>query len=128
MEVPWPSVPAVGAGRRCRLSVACGTIRNVEPEEWEFEADLWEAEGGTWVFATLPPEVTDDVRLLSGPPSGFGSVPVEVTVGATTWTTSVFPDRQRGFVPPVKQAVRRAESLEVGDPARLRLRLRPAGR
>ena len=93
----------------------------------EFDAALWEwessPEGTAWVFATVPAEEGEEIRLRSGPPRGFGSVRVEVTLGGTTWRTSVFPDKERGFVLPVKKAVRRAESLAVGDPARLRLRL-----
>ncbi len=94
-------------------------------DEWLFRADLWPADGAgaTWVFLTLPEDVGEDVRLLSGPPAGFGSVPVEVTIGATTWQTSVFPDRRRGLVLPVKRAVRRAEGLEVGSETQVRLRL-----
>lgn len=90
---------------------------------WEFEADLWEHDGdAAWCFVTLPLEVADEVRLVSGPPTGFGSVRVEARVGATTWRTSVFPDKSSGsYLLPVKKEVRRAESLEVGDPVRLRL-------
>ncbi|HEU5036498.1 MAG TPA: DUF1905 domain-containing protein [Nocardioides sp.] len=91
-----------------------------------FDAELWEwdaaPEGSSWVFVTVPEDETDEIRLRSGPPRGFGSVRVEVTIGATTWRTSVFPDK-RGYALPVKKAVRRAESLEVGDPARVRLEL-----
>ena len=61
-------------------------------------------------------------RVEPGPREGFGSVRVEARIGATTWRTSVFPDK-RGYVLPVKKAVRRAESLEVGDPARVTLEL-----
>jgi len=89
---------------------------------FEFEAEVWEVEQGGWAFVTLPPEVGDDLRLLAGPPRGFGSIRVEVTCGGSTWRTSVFPDRRRGYLLPLKKAVRRAESLEIGDPARLRLR------
>lgn len=93
-------------------------------EEWEFEAEIWASESvGSWAFVTVPGDVGEDIGLLSGPPTGFGSVRVEVTVGASTWRTSVFPDKVRGYVLPVKKAVRSAESLEVGDPARLRLQL-----
>lgn len=92
-----------------------------------FDAELWEWEGGaeaaSWVFLTLPEDETEEIRLRSGPRHGFGSVRVEVTVGGTTWRTSVFPDKTRGFVLPVKKAVRRAESLDVGDSARVRLAL-----
>ena len=91
--------------------------------EWtcEFDAELWvwesSPEGTAWVFLTVPEDETEEIRLRAGPPRGFGSVRVEVTIGSTTWRTSVFPD-QRGFALPVKKAVRRAESLEVGDTAR----------
>ena len=85
-------------------------------ESWSFEAELWASESvASWVFLTVPPEVSDDVRLLSGPPTGFGSVRVEVTLGTSTWRTSVFPDKARGYVLPLKSAVRRREDLEVGD-------------
>jgi len=93
-------------------------------QSWDFEAELWSSESvASWAFVTLPGEVGDDVRLLSGPPTGFGSVRVEVTVGGSTWRTSVFPDRVRGFVLPVKSAVRRREGLEVGDPVAVTLTL-----
>jgi hypothetical protein len=66
-------------------------------------------------FLTLPADVGDDVRLVSGPPRGLGSVRVEVTLGGTTWRTSVFPDKARGYVLPVEAAVRRSEALELDD-------------
>ncbi len=89
----------------------------------EFEAELWEHDGqGAWCFVTVPPEPSEDIRLSGAMPAGFGSYKVEVSVGATTWRTSVFPDnRSEGFVLPVKKAVRAAESLGVGDVVRVRL-------
>ncbi len=93
------------------------------PAEWEFVAEVWLAEGGSWAFATVPAEVDADIRVLSGPRSGFGSVRVEVVLGSTTWRTSVFPDRVRGFVLPLKQQVRRTEGVDVGDRVHLRLSL-----
>lgn len=84
----------------------------------EFEAELWEwdqGQPGSWHFVTLPLDVADEVRLESGPPRGFGSVRVEVTVGGSTWRTSVFPEAGgASFVLPVKKAVRRDEGLELG--------------
>ena len=91
---------------------------------WTFEAELWSSESfSAWAFLTLPSEIGDDVRLLSGPPTGFGSVRVEVTLGGSTWRTSVFPDRARGYVLPVKSAVRRREGLELGDRVQIELTL-----
>jgi len=94
----------------------------------EFEAELWlwsARQGDSWVFVTAPEEVSDEIRDLAGPPRGFGSVRVEVTIGATTWRTSVFPDSAGAgtFALPVKKAVRRAEDLDVGDVARVALRV-----
>jgi len=93
-------------------------------QSWEFEAELWSSEQfAAWAFLTLPADVGDDVRLLSGPPTGFGSVRVEVTLGTSTWRTSVFPDKARGYVLPVKSLVRRTEDLELGDIVELSLGL-----
>ncbi len=93
-------------------------------DSWTFEAELWLADvPAAWAFLTLPADVGDDVRLLSGPPRGFGSVRVEVSVGGSTWRTSVFPDKVRGYVLPVKAAVRRREGTEVGDRLTVTLRL-----
>jgi hypothetical protein len=93
-------------------------------DSWTFDSELWSSEQfAAWAFLTLPAEVGDDVRLLSGPPTGFGSVRVEVTLGTSTWRTSVFPDKERGYVLPVKSAVRRREGLELDDRVELTLAL-----
>lgn len=92
---------------------------------WSFTAELWpwEATEASWVFLTLPPDVDEEVRLTAGPPRGFGSVRVEVTIGDSTWRTSVFPSAERGFVLPVKKDVRRRQGLAIGDTAEVSLRL-----
>ena len=84
---------------------------------FRFSAPLWEwgAQGG-WFFVTLPEEASDDIREVPRMPRGFGSVRVRVTVGGTTWSTSVFPDSTQGsYVLPVKKAVRTAEGIAEGD-------------
>ena len=72
---------------------------------------IWDArKSDSWTFATVPSEQSDDLHERSGPRRGFGSLPVEVTIGASTWRTSVFPDKQSGcFVLPIKSAVRKAD-------------------
>ncbi|GAA4116676.1 DUF1905 domain-containing protein [Knoellia locipacati] len=86
-----------------------------------FTAPLWQwqARDG-WYFVTLPADVADEIADgiadLDRAPSGFGAVRVRVTVGRTTWDTSVFPDATLGsYVLPVKKAVRNAESLTEGS-------------
>lgn len=66
-----------------------------------------------------------EVLDVAGPSAkGFGAVRVEVTVGRTVWRTSIFPDNaSKTYVLPIKKAVRKAEQLEAGDTARVRLEL-----
>jgi Domain of unknown function (DUF1905) len=45
---------------------------------------------------------------------------VTAQIGATGWTTSLFPKDGR-YVVPVKAWVRKAEGLELGDPVTVRL-------
>lgn len=94
-----------------------------------FTAPLWEHAGDTsWHFVSLPAELSDQVRELSGPRRGFGSVRVEVTVGDSTWRTSVFPSRHGTYDLPVKAAVRRSEGLEPGDPVTVLMEVSASGR
>ena len=82
-----------------------------------FTADLWQHPQGSWYFVTVPHDIADELADHVDPGHGFGSVPVRVTVGATTWATSLFPDKSSAsYVLPVKRAVRVAEHLEDGDP------------
>lgn len=96
------------------------------PLEVAFAAEVWEYDGpSAWHFLTLPVDVAERVRQeTDGLRRGFGSVRVEVSVGGTTWRTSVFPDSRSGsFLLPVKAEVRRREDLLAGDVADVTLRL-----
>lgn len=89
---------------------------------YEFEAELWrwKARTDSWVFVSLPDDVADEIADSPLPPAGFGSVKVEVTLGGSRWSTSIFPDAGRKtFVLPLKAAVRRAEGVEIGDTVRI---------
>jgi hypothetical protein len=96
---------------------------------WTFSAALWEYGGdASWFFVSLPEAVADEIADLADPGGrprrGFGSVRVEVTIGSTTWRTSVFPDSKRGtYVLPVKAAVRRSEGLDGGSRCEIALGL-----
>lgn len=95
-------------------------------DTWTFRAELWEWDGqAAWHFFSVPEDVTDEIDERWGDSGrGFGAVKVEVTVGSSTWQTSVFPDTKRGcYLLPVKKAVRAAESLEDGATAEVTLRV-----
>ena len=63
-------------------------------------------------------------RLELGRRRGFGSVKVDVRVGSSCWSTSVFPQKEGGWFLPVKKAICRAEGLEEGDEVAATLELR----
>ena len=84
---------------------------------YRFSAPLWRWKGDSaWHFVTLPFEEADEIdERTAQVQHGFGSVKVRVTVGGTTWTTSVFPSASaESYVLPVKAAVRKAEGLVEG--------------
>jgi len=97
----------------------------MDDQEFEFRATLWLYPGKAgWYFVSLPPEVADDIDGQVGERAGFGSIPVEVTVGSSSWKTSLFPDKQAAsFVFPVKKAVRRQEGIEADSELVVRLRI-----
>ena len=93
-------------------------------DDFSFTAELWQWEAQTtssWFFVSLPAELADDLRMEAGPPRGFGSIRVEVVIGASVWKTSVFPS-DGTFVLPVKKPVRLKEGIEPGDTVEVSVR------
>lgn len=92
---------------------------------YRFSAPLWQYPGeGSWYFVTVPEEVSDDITdLTEGRRRGFGSVRVTVTVGGSTWQTSVFPSKTGTYLLPMKKQVRTAEDLTEGTPVDTQLQL-----
>lgn len=86
--------------------------------EFEFTGELfrWQA-NAAWHFIALPVEMSRDIdAFCRGMKGGFGSLPVQVTIGGSTWSTSIFPDKGRDtYVLPIKAQVRRAEGVAEGD-------------
>ncbi len=93
-----------------------------------FDAELWiwdARRADSWTFVSLPVEASEELRQLAdGSRRGFGSLRVRVTVGGSTWATSIFPGSGIGsYVLPIKRAVRNAEALDVGDIATVTVEL-----
>ncbi|WP_295657640.1 DUF1905 domain-containing protein [uncultured Nocardioides sp.] len=47
-------------------------------------------------------------------------IPVTVTIGKTEWTTSLWP-KDGGYVVPLKDRIREAEEIALGDTVSVRL-------
>ncbi len=92
--------------------------------ELEFTAVAVEWRGpAPFVFLPVPPDESELIRESAAELTyGWGVIPVEATVGGTTFTTSLFP-RDGAYLLPVKVAVQRAEGVAVGDEVPVRMRL-----
>lgn len=80
---------------------------------------------GAWHFVTVPKKESADIKARVPLRRGWGAVPVEVTIGATTWHTSIFPDSKVGaYILPLKASVRKKERASKGDTVVIKLRIR----
>lgn len=93
-----------------------------------FEAKVWIYPGETsaWHFVSVPKTLSADIKKKHGPTAkGWGSLPVSVMIGSTTWKTSLFPDSKSGmYFLPLKAEVRKKEALYEGDVLKVALTLR----
>ena len=91
-----------------------------------FTGDIWHWRGpAPYHFVWVP---TDDCRTLhevsTAVTYGWGMIPVLARVAATEWQTSLWPKDGR-YIVPLKDAVRRAERLDVGDTITVGLTVAP---
>ena len=81
---------------------------------YKVRAAVWVYHGpSAWHFVNVDAKTSAKIKELhSKKRRGFGSVPVEVTIGKTTWKTSIFPDKQSGtYLLPLKSSVRIKEGI-----------------
>jgi hypothetical protein len=66
-------------------------------------------------FVAVPVDGCREIHAISSLVTyGWGVIPVTVRIGRTEWTTSLFP-KDGGYLVPIKDAVRKAEGLALGD-------------
>jgi hypothetical protein len=77
---------------------------------------LWQGKGA-WHFVTIDKELGGEIKSMFGYlKAGWGSLPAQLTLGDSTWKTSIFPDKTGGgYLIPIKKAILKAERLVVGD-------------
>ena len=86
--------------------------------KFKMNAQVWLYPGvAAWHFITLPKEQSEKIKAVFGVLArGWGSLPVMVTIGKTTWKTSIFPDKKAGaYLLPLKADVRKKEKIKVRD-------------
>jgi hypothetical protein len=97
----------------------------------EFSGEIWYWRGpAPFHFISVPDDASAAVRAVASEVTyGWGMIPVRVRLGSSVWDTALWPKDGR-YVVPIKDAIRRAERLAVGDTAEVELVVspsRPAG-
>lgn len=92
--------------------------------ELEFDGEVFSWRGpAPHQFVRVPEDESAEIQALSAAITyGWGMIPVEVRIGTTRWTTSLWP-KDDGYVVPLKVMVRRAEGIDLGDTVSIRLTL-----
>lgn len=93
--------------------------------DYTVRAEVWRWKGGPWHFANVPARPSARIRTLFGKTArGWGSIRVRLRVGATSWDTSLFPDRKsKTYLFAIKAAVRKAEDIAAGDRITVAIRI-----
>jgi len=94
--------------------------------DFAFSGEVWWWRGpAPYHFVTLPEDECEEIEATASAVTyGWGMIPVAVTIGDTDWTTSLWPKDGR-YVLPLKDKVRRAEGIELGDTVTVRLTVSP---
>lgn len=72
-------------------------------------------------FVTVPEEQSQDIKEISTFVTyGWGMIPAKVGIGRSEWKTALWP-KDGKYVVPIKDRVRMAEKLELGDEVTVRL-------
>ncbi len=89
-----------------------------------FTSEIWlyPSPEASWHFITLPQKDSEAIKLRSGPVRrGWGALKVTATIGSSSWQTSIFPDKTRGYLLPLKASIRKKEKLEAGQKVEVRI-------
>ena len=87
------------------------------------EVFYWRGPSPYHYVAVPEPQSAEIAAIAPAVSYGWGVIPVTARVGDTEWTTSLFP-KDGGYLVPVKDAVRRAEDLALGDTLEVSLTIR----
>jgi hypothetical protein len=97
----------------------------MEPITIEFSGAIWYWRGpAPFYFVTVPDGESRELKAVSGFVTyGWGMIPVIARIGQAEWKTALFPKDGRYLVP-LKDSVRRAETLSEGDTVTVQLEVR----
>ena len=88
--------------------------------EFSGEVVFWRGPSPYHFIAVPEAERAEIAAVASLVTYGWGVIPATVRIGDTSWTTSLFP-RTGGYLVPIRDSVRAAEGIELGDTVDVRL-------
>jgi len=94
--------------------------------EHKIKTKLWLYPGmAAWHFVTVPEDVSKTIKDEFGDMTrGWGSLPVNVTLGKTSWKTSIFPDKKlNAYLLPIKAEVRKKEQIAAGQEITIKINI-----
>lgn len=94
-------------------------------KNWEIKGKVvrYTVEPASWYFIYIDDETTVAIRAARTKTVGFQYVPVEASVGKTTWRTTLFPTKEGPYLLALKAKVRQAEGIREGQSVTVRLKL-----
>ncbi|MCF7834162.1 MAG: DUF1905 domain-containing protein [Candidatus Pacebacteria bacterium] len=100
---------------------------------YKIKSQVWVYPGETanWHFVNVPKKESDEIKKNFGPQKGvrqrgWGSVSVSVSIGKTSWKTSIFPDKRSGtYLLPLKAEVRKKEGIYDKDKINFTIKILP---
>lgn len=92
--------------------------------ELSFSGEIWYWRGPSpFHFVTVPMKQGELIKAIAaGVTYGWGVIPVTAKIGATEWTTSLFP-KEGSYAVPIKNLVRTKEKIGVDDEVTIILKI-----
>ena len=92
---------------------------------FEFSGKIWYWRGPSpFYFVSIPLEQSQQIKAVSGIASyGWGVIPVQVRIGQTKFTTSLFP-KDGLYIVPIKKIVRDSEAIDLDDEVQIQIEIR----
>lgn len=90
----------------------------MKKKKYKAHSKVWKYPGfGGWHFVHVDKKQSKEIQEVFGElKRGWGSLPVVVTIGKTSWKTSIFPDKKAGvYILGIKAEVRKKENISIGD-------------
>lgn len=72
----------------------------MNPLTYAIKAKVWLwSSAASWHFVSISEDVSAEIKFMFGYlEAGWGSLPVKLTIGQTTWKTSLFPNKSIAII------------------------------